>query len=507
VAHTGQQLSQVTWLGVPIDAPGTNGQTRIIRITNVRGNACQLGLSSTLVPTQIVGFIAINGSQFITINNPQQTLAYIQQGLVVGGVSGGSSQCNSLNTGFFSSSGGRSVEFAITVREGFAASFKRQTWTGTSTITPLTNSLTSVAQNVPGYAYNTESGLSPDLTNESGGTANNFGAATQATRILIRFNNVATGVRLFLPVLVPLTTGTPNPASGGLGTYTGGFLQLIGSSSDLSGNIGTFLPAGSTTFNGNTDIGTPSGGFLNGFSSAFTGAVEITTTGGVGTAVYEVENADPSAVESANIPVGVGYISNTAQNLPPAPSNISTHVSFAPLSTVNTWDSSAPIPRFCDQSTDINRFPITICQCQLLFPFVTQAPGFDTGIAIANTSLDTYNGVTPQTGSVTLWFYGQGAGGAAIPSSLASMVTTAPVPAGQVLTWTTFSGAGQFAGGLQAQPGFTGYVIAVANFQWCHGFAFISDLGAQRLAEGYLAIQLDLGGLNRTNNVSEQKAH
>jgi hypothetical protein len=505
VAHTGQGLNQVTWLGVPIDAPGSTGN-RIIRITNVRGNACQLGLSSTLIPTQIVAFIAINGSQFITISNPQQTLAYIQQGLVVGGTTGGASQCSDLNLGFFQSSGGQNAEFAVTVKEGFAASFKRQTWTGVTSITPLANGLTSVAQNVPGYAYNTESGFAPDLAGESGGSTSNFGAATQATRILVRFNNIATGVRLFLPTLVPLVTGTPNPPSDGLGGYTGGFLQLIGSSSDASGNILTIQPTGSTSFLGfNPGISNPFKG--PGLVAPFDAASEITSVGGVATAVYEVVNADPAAVESASIAVGVGFVSNTAQNLPLAPSNLSAHVSFAPLSTVNTWDGSAPIPRFCDQSADVNRFPITICQCQLLFPFVTQAPGFDTGIAIANTSMDTYNGVTPQTGNVTLWFYGQEEGGAAVPTTLASMTTTSPVPAGQVLTYTTFSGGGAFGAGLQANPGFTGYVIAVANFQWCHGFAFISDLGAQKLAEGYLAIQLDLGGLSRTNNLSEQKAH
>src|SRR5260370_31476101 len=58
--------NQVTWLGIPIDAPGTNF-VRTVRITNVRANACQLGLSSTLIPTQIVMFVSINGSQFLTI--------------------------------------------------------------------------------------------------------------------------------------------------------------------------------------------------------------------------------------------------------------------------------------------------------------------------------------------------------------------------------------------------------------------------------------------------------
>jgi hypothetical protein len=109
-----------------------------------------------------------------------------------------------------------------------------------------------------------------------------------------------------------------------------------------------------------------------------------------------------------------------------------------------------------------------------------------------------------------LYFYGQEAGGAAVPTSLASMTTTGAVPAGQVATYTLFSGAGNFGAGWQANPGFTGYVISVANFQYCHGFAFISDLGAQKLAEGYLAIQLDAyggTGLNRTGIVGEVQGH
>ena len=39
-------------------------------------------------------------------------------------------------------------------------------------------------------------------------------------------------------------------------------------------------------------------------------------------------------------------------------------------------------------------------------------------------------------------------------------------------------------------PNFEGYMIAVCNFQLAHGYAFISDLGAQKLAHGYLALIL-----------------
>ena len=69
----------------------------------------------------------------------------------------------------------------------------------------------------------------------------------------------------------------------------------------------------------------------------------------------------------------------------------------------------------------------------------------------------------------------------------------------------TLSNGGNF--GIAATPGFQGYIIAISNFQYCHAFAFISDVGAQRLAEGYVAIQLDVPGLNRTGIVGENEGH
>jgi hypothetical protein len=508
--------NQVTWLGVPIDAPGTNF-VRTIRITNVRGNACQLGLSSTLIPTQIVMFVSINGSQFFTINNPQQTVAFIQQGLIVGSSPSNITQCVNLNVGgggnglnFFGGTPIGTAEAAVNLREGFAASFKRRDVPALGQTFVGFNGVPEGVQNVPGFAYNTESGLQPQTALDG---ATGLGLADFATRFLIRLNNVGTGVRILFPVAVPLTTnnagsygaptlpsnfatgGTPNP-------FTGGFIRLIGGTSDLQGNfpantVGFASPT--TTFSGGT-VFLPSSAFKGpGAVTPFNGGVEIVGTGGTIVAVYEVINADPAAVEQANVPIGVAFVSNTAQNLP-APGQTTVNASFAPLSTVNTASGSAPIPRFCDQSVARNLFAIVICQCNLLFPFVTNQAGFDTGVALANTSLDPY-GTTPQSGTVTLNYYGNTVGGGAAPPA---QKTSSNVPGGQELIFTLSNG-GNF--GIAATPGFQGYIIAVANFQYCHAFAFISDVGAQRLAEGYVAIQLDVPGLNRTGIVGENEGH
>jgi hypothetical protein len=395
----------------------------------------------------------------------------------------------------------------ITLREGFAQSFKRRNHTSTNPITGLNYALTP--QNVPGYAYNTESGFEPSQDGSTYLTYSNGqipGRADAGTRFLLRFTNIGAGASLLLPTVVPLVTSTSGtcaqgnpapPSSIDVGTvcgeagWHGGFMVLIGTS-DLNGTAGSF-------FNSFPNSGTFTGANPFGLSpifpvpaTGFAGFANVQFTGTAAQAVYEVVNSDPAAIESAVLPIGVAFVSNTPNSLP-ATGTVSVNASFAPLSTVNTASSSAPIPRFCDRSTAAPTFNINQCVCNLLFPFVTQAPGFDTGIAIANTSLDNINGVVPETGTVRMDFYGTTTGGAAVsPASLQSQNTTVPVPAGQVMTYTLFGGAGANATGLQAVPGFTGYIVARTNFRWCHGFAFISDLGATRLAEGYLAIQLDV---------------
>src|SRR5207248_2444876 len=138
------------------------------------------------------------------------------------------------------------------------------------------------------------------------------------------------------------------------------------------------------------------------------------------------------------------------------------------------------------------------------------AAGFDTGIAIANSSQDPgaqfgFFGV-PQPGRVQFWYYGVMSSGGAVPGPQ----TSKSVPAGQVLTYVASSGSADW--GLDGRAaGLIGYVITQSEFQYCHAFAYISALGAGPLtagtSEGYLGIVLDAASLNRTNQVSENKAH
>ena len=128
-----------------------------------------------------------------------------------------------------------------------------------------------------------------------------------------------------------------------------------------------------------------------------------------------------------------------------------------------------PIPRFVNNSTAGNFFSIIACATHLLYPFVTNQAGYETGIAIANTSQDPY-GTSTQTGTCVVTPFGA-------PTSSA-FTTPAAVDPGTVyvnLVSVMF-------------PGFQGYLIADCAFQYAHGFAFITKVGGVDLAEGYLAL-------------------
>jgi hypothetical protein len=449
-------VNSVAWLGVPIDAPGTVG-FRIIRITNVRANACLLGVSSTFIPTQIVMFISVNGSQTVTINNPQQLVAYAQPGIVVSNGSASYPQCNNLNVDSSGNIIPGSGPVNVTATEGFASSFKVRSYG--QVITPGVTDSTVSLQNIPGFSYNTESGFVASPTLGTGATGwgtsgGDVGLADTGTEISFSFAAIGAGVQLSVPNTVTLVqTGTTSPS--------GGIAILVGSS----------------------------GG---------SGATTVGISGTAGSVTYEIVASNPNEIEDLVVPVTAGFVSNTGQNLPGI--GVSTvQVNFAPLSSTPTASSSAPIPRFCQKYPAANIFTINTCSCNLLFPFVTNQAGFDTGIAIANTSEDTLNGVVPQQGTVALTYYGGTEGGGAAPAEQVSGVVTA----GSELVFDLYGGGNL---GIAATQGFQGYIIARANFQYCHGFAFISDLGAQKLAEGYLAIELDLhngSGLNRTGVIGE----
>jgi len=470
----------LVWLGVPFVAPGSG--TRVIRITNVRANANQIGASSTLVPSQIVMYISASASQSVPINNPQQTVAFIQQGLLFDvrncnnsdsvGSNNSFNQCASINSTQFGtssenadlSSSGRKPgsEMTLRFRENFATAFKPQIYAGQ-------------LSSAPGAVYNSESGfVHPRLA--EGGTQET-GLATSGTRLIARFANIPAGVKI--------EVGTTNK-------WGTGSLPVALISADVNGLSGITpilgLPA---TIQASSSANKCSLADTTTFAAA---EIPISATG-TASAVWEVLDANANANETAAIPVIVSFTANTANNLP----GIGTATvigGYAPVVTGTDAGKaqSGPVPRFVDASISRTLFTIATCATNLLFPFITNAAPFDTGIAIANTSQDPF-GTANQTGTCKLNFYGSTSGGGAAPAA----ITSQAVPAGGTLLFSLSSGGTHGVG--TGAAGFTGYMIAQCNFQFGHGFAFISDLGAQKLAQGYLALVMGTTS-DRSGNVA-----
>lgn len=504
--------NSLLWQGVPIDPPGTTA-TRIIRITNVRANANQLGVSSTLIPTQIVMFISATGTTSIPINNPQQTVAFIQPGLSfsVRQVKSSYLQCVSWNRDAAtdntkampgSATSGPGAGTVVRYSEGFASSFKRRNVALPSSHPNADESAVPTAQNTPGAIYNTESGFynpSPVLGGGSTDARNlsTAGLADHGTRLMARFNNIPAGMALYVSAY---TVGSSGDACAGLPcittvrvatTASATAARLITTDSNGGGAFSRVITTNTATNNTNANNG-------GGGSATAIPTAPITLSNGAGTAVWEVMNADPLTAQTYEFAVAAAYVANTSNNLPGL-GTATVAGSFAPLSTVTTASGSAPIPRFADTSVARNIMTVSACTTNLLFQFLTNQAGFDSGFAISNTSTDPF-GTAPQSGPCKLNYYGGTTGGGAAPAAQ----TSAVVPSGAQLVAVLSSGGNY---GIAATPGFQGYMIAQCSFQYAHGFAFISDVGANRVSESYQALVLDSSIGSRTIFFSEVLGH
>ncbi|MBL8177891.1 MAG: hypothetical protein JNK48_24655 [Bryobacterales bacterium] len=489
-----QNDNTIVFLAVPINAPGSTGE-RILRVKNIR--AAIAGASAT--NGQIFALVSIqNPPANLQLNNSTVNVAFVQQGLLFalrsrtgGGFDANATAgvklfaCERFNSDLAANpaedyggggfQGGRS--FQVRFRENYAASFKVRDINA-----PMSEP--GLQQNIP----QNNNGADPSLSTvvESGffNTAytsvnglNRAGRADTGTRLRVAFNNVPANVRIYVTTHA-LSSAAINSATAAQQSG-GGETSALAAGYAVANTLGT----PSTIILNPTGTGeiAPLGGNVARYpAGAAAGLIEVPITAGSGSFVWEVFGQDPNAIDTLSFAVALAF--RNANN--PGLGQMTVNGSFAPVSSSNRMSASEPLPRFADQSTAAGAASINICQTNLLFPFVSNQGGFDTGIAISNTSSDPY-GTTPQAGNCELNYYGGTTGGGAAPSK---QTTTSAVNGGAQAIFTLSSGG---TNGIAATPGFQGYIIAICNFRFAHGFAFISDVGAQRLSHGYLALILD----------------
>jgi hypothetical protein len=468
--------NSVTFFGVPALPPTTAGTQRVYRITNVRVNAQPLAGGSASGASPVQASVVISGFASLPISNPAPIVGFVSNGLTASaGSASGKNQCSTQT---------KQTINTLTFTENFGTAFKTRVNASLASQNlsyyGQGNGTTPPPQNTPGGIYNSESDfVYPIVGNGSSGQV--AGLADFGTRLKATFNNIPAGAHIFVSTVnvnndayyvpAPAIPGGSAANSNTAGTYIG-YAQLIsvGSSESISdGSNGGFanlvIPS--------TDTG-PNGGNVP--------IAEVSISNGTGAAVWEVVNTNPNTTESFKFSVYISYTAAVATNSPlPGTSTVS--LSFAPTATSGAASSSLPIPRFAGSSTAAsNILIINICRTILLYPYITNQAGFDTGLTVGNTSQDPFttgsNATGAQAGSCTLTWYG---GTTAAPTTPPAPSNTGNIAAGTV--WTNTLGT--------IAPNFQGYMFAVCNFQYAHGFAFISDVGARNLAMGYLAIVIE----------------
>jgi hypothetical protein len=355
--------------------------------------------------------------------------------------------------------------------EGFALAFKPRINTTTGTI-------------FVGNRFLSESGyILGTLTSPGGSAVPAVGEASTGTNLILTFSNIPAGVNIFV-TQVQTMSGTTQVTPGVVAITALNSTATSGAMScDLTGTV-------------DQDMTT----------------VPVALVGGSGKAVWVVQSIDPTLNYQKTISFGVAvsYTPNTTLDLPglTTPPGGSVAGAIGPKPFTNDWanpiSSSAPIPRFRDNNVGANVFAIVPCVTNILFPYVTIKAGFDTGIALVNTSADSPVLATPTQHGYCKMYYFDGTATPPDPQQ------SCDIPAGGM---TTFSMMTQ--GGIPSQTcadgstvtntavpiGWQGYAIASCRYQYGRGYAFISDRNTPSLgSQGYLPLILPACTQGRSPN-------
>ena len=506
----GQIPNNAVYTGQAITVPFT----KTYRIKNLRG-----AIPGAAAPNgQVFGFLSIqNPPANLQLNSASAVVGFVQQGLIFDrrtaindGGSGGIAyaQCEDTNRNLAvdatSGSFGSTIQSGLLLRytEGYANSFKIRGF--------VPGQAQSFDQNDPTQIYNAESGFYNTRWAGLGNGIDRAGIADHGTRLRAAFGTVPANIRLY--TTVGNVNGSSTATMGAFGVVTD---ATGGNQSPITVPVFPTSTAFSSTTS-NTTFNTFGSVLTSFLPSNFTGLagtpfngtqgyIQVPISAGAGSFTWEVYSADARNPENALFQVVAAW--RFSQN--PALGTSTVQGSFAPVnSTATASGFLVPIPRFQDTSTPALLFRTDSCVTNLLYPFVTNIAPFDTGIAISNTSLSNpgtgelfpLTAPATQQGACSINYFGfTGTGRGAAPAPATSGV----IPPGQTLVFTLSAGGGAPFGNIPATPGFQGYIIAQCAFRYAHGYAFLSDLGATQLAQGYLALVMDAALGTRTGNSSE----
>jgi len=264
----------------------------VLNINDIRANATQLGFNIYLVASLGVSGNLLLSQAYLNVGTPVRGLYSSLSSRLVCGQNGSKLPDNIT----FSSLINSGVTFTSTrITEGLADAFQpRASWAN----------------------FNADSG----------------------ERVIIQYSGFPAGARLFVPDVIAGNDAVQPTAGGDFGTVaSGGAYAPGGSGSLLLSRVNLAAPDGS----GGGLVYSPIL-FVGPGPVQFNSVTELQITNGTAYVVYEVVDADPARVETAQFPTFLGLAPIFGGN-----SIVTSEaVSFAPISNVIAASTSDPLPRF-----------------------------------------------------------------------------------------------------------------------------------------------------------------
>jgi len=498
--------NQVTFYNIPIIPSGSGSVTNKFRIVNARvnpGSLATITASLSTSPLAVSGNPVTGARWQYQLANSTATVATAAASLTVTTRSLGAVSLCTSSALVPAATQARANLSLVSFKENFAGAFKVRSLPLTAGGATLNDSQGAGAgQTRPDGTYTiAKVGAGADLVvsalnSETGVVTPNIGAAftpalamgqaSTGTRLKAVFTSLDPNATYYasLTPVVDYATNTTFGVNSVTATTTGfagdatqtpwAVLQAAGTAGGAIGETGAFAAAASV-------------GLANGVVNV--AAITRTATG-TGEVVWEVTNTVPGTAQTLTFAIYAVY-SNTVN--PPSVSS-TMNVGYAPTNTATAPGNQTNLPRYAAlaASNVSTFFSVVPCQTALLFPYITLGGGYDTGIAISNTSKDPFSTATSE-GACVLNFYGTNAPAAAINFRDASQTGTGA----QTIT------AGSMAQNLVSillspAASFNGYGIATCNFQFAHGYGNIQAVApagqAWRLSTAYLALVMNTMG-------------
>jgi uncharacterized protein (TIGR03437 family) len=229
--------------------------------------------------------------------------------------------------------------------------------------------------------------------------------ADTGERILIRYSGFPDGASLYIPDVVAGSDAVQPTSGGWFGLPVSGGVYAPSASGSL---LLARVPGANSSGAGGSPVYVP--GAIGSGSVSFNSVSAVPVMNGSGYAVYEVVDANPSAIESAQYPTFFGLAANENTE----PTTTSEEVFFAASSNVGVATTSDPIPRFlpltalpdCGIAGGCDATPPKLSSDTTSLQFTEQAGG---GYQVANVAITNSGGGAMQwTATVS---YGSGASG------------------------------------------------------------------------------------------------